>query len=302
MKNIHRLETISQAFDFMGLDKPKHPLVSVFYHEKMHSNKDLTGQTITSNFYQVVFKMNPASSFGYGRNSYDFQEGTMLFLKPGQVMTLPDWEFNNSNGGWSLLFHPDFIRKSQLGKHIDEYSFFSYDVNEALHLSDAEKKTLADLRDIIEKEYSLNIDKHSQKLIISNIELMLDYCTRFYDRQFYTRENLNVDIVSKFENLMKAYYASGKAIELGIPTVKFCGAELNMSANYLSDLLKKETGRNAQEYIQYFVIDKAKTKLLNSDETISQIAYSLGFEYPQYFSRLFKKKTGLTPNQYRQFN
>lgn len=302
MKNIHRLETISQAFDFMGLDKPKHPLVSVFYHEKMHSNKDLTGQTITSNFYQVVFKMNPASSFGYGRNSYDFQEGTMLFLKPGQVMTLPDWEFNNSNGGWSLLFHPDFIRKSQLGKHIDEYSFFSYDVNEALHLSDAEKKTLADLRDIIVKEYSLNIDKHSQKLIISNIELMLDYCTRFYDRQFYTRENLNVDIVSKFENLMKAYYASGKAMELGIPTVKYCGDELNMSANYLSDLLKKETGRNAQEYIQYFVIDKAKTKLLNSDESISQIAYSLGFEYPQYFSRLFKKKTGLTPNQYRQFN
>ncbi|MRT92903.1 AraC family transcriptional regulator [Ancylomarina sp. 16SWW S1-10-2] len=299
MKDIHRLETITQAHEFMGVEKPKHPLVSIFCHEKMYSNRELIGKAVTTDMYQVVYKMNTDGSFGYGRNTYDFQEGTMLFLKPGQVITMPEWEFNESNGGWSLFFHPDLIRKSPLGHIIDDYSFFSYDANEALHLSDDEKQTIAELRDKIVKEYSLNIDKHSQKLIVGSIEMMLDYCTRFYDRQFYTRENINKDLVSKFEHLLKKYYNSGLALKEGVPTVKYCGAELNISGNYLSDLLKKETGRNAQDHIHSFVIEQAKNRLVNSTNTVSEIAYDLGFEYPQYFSRLFKKKTGQTPLAYR---
>jgi AraC-like DNA-binding protein len=204
--------------------------------------------------------------------------------------------------GWTLAFHPDLIRKSNLANKIDTYSFFQYDVNEALHLSDDERKTLEELLDKIEKEYSQNLDRHSQNLIISNIELLLDYCIRFYDRQFYTRSNLNVDVVSRFENLLKDYYKTDKVIDLGIPSVKYCAQELNLSTNYLSDLLKKETGKTAQEHIHLFVIEKAKNYLLNSSNSISEIGYDLGFEYPQHFSNLFKSKTGLSPSEYRNMN
>ncbi|MCU4154567.1 AraC family transcriptional regulator [Carboxylicivirga sp. A043] len=226
-------------------------------------------------------------------------------MAPGQVVTFGDkqeWDKNEVKGGWSLNFHPDLIRRSHLGQHIDDYTFFSYEVNEALHLSDQEKTTIGEIRDKIIHEYSTNIDKHSQKLIISNIELMLDYCTRFYDRQFYTRENLNKDTVSRFEKVLKAYYNTGKQYETGVPSVKYCGAELNLSSNYLSDLLKKETGKNAQEHIHHFVVNRAKTTLLNSSDSVSQVAYALGFDYPQHFSKIFKKKTGLSPAEYRNVN
>jgi AraC-like DNA-binding protein len=173
-------------------------------------------------------------------------------------------------------------------------------VNEALHLSNDERNTLEELLDKIEKEYSQNLDRHSQNLIISNIELLLDYCIRFYDRQFYTRSNLNVDVVSRFENLLKDYYKTDKVIDLGIPSVKYCALELNLSTNYLSDLLKKETGKTAQEHIHLFVIEKAKNHLLNSSNSISEIGYKLGFEYPQHFSNLFKSKTGFSPSEYRK--
>lgn len=304
MSEIIRVRSITQIQESLGLEKPKHPLVTVYNHDNFKPNKHLTGKTMAFDLYQVTYKMCSDGSFGYGRNTYDFQEGTMVFMKPGQVVTFHEKEIEKHKaiGGWSLFFHPDLIRKSQLGQHIDDYTFFSYDVNEALHLSDEEKKTIAEIRDKIVTEYSMNIDKHSQKLIIANIELMLDYCTRFYDRQFYTRENLNKDVVSRFEHLLKDYYNSGKALETGVPSVKFCGAELNMSSNYLSDLLKKETGRNAQEHIHHFVVDKAKTILLNSTDSVSQVAYELGFEYPQHFSKVFKKKTGMSPAEYRMVN
>ena len=293
MSEIIRIKTISQIQDTLGLEKAKHPLVAVYQHDNFKSNKKLAGQTLAIDLYQVSYKMCAEGSFTYGRNSYDFQEGTLVFMKPGQVVSFNEMEHTEyaNKGGWSLFFHPDLIRKSQLGQHIDDYNFFSYDVHEALHLSDEEKLTIAEIRDKIVAEYCMNIDKHSQKLIVANIELMLDYCTRFYDRQFYTRENLNKDMVSKFENLLRDYYNNGKALETGIPSVKYCGAELNMSSNYLSDLLKKETGRNAQEHIHHFVVDKAKTILLSSRESVSQVAYELGFEYPQHFSKVFKKKT-----------
>jgi AraC-like DNA-binding protein len=300
MSTIKRIETITEVFSFFGTGKPKHPLVSLVKHDDIVPRKSLVGESVVIDLYQVTFKMCSDGSFGYGRNSYDFQEGTMIFTRPGQVITMHDWEPEQTNGGWTLMFHPDLLRKSELGRNIDNYTFFSYDVNEALHLSDDEKKTLLDIANKIETEYSLNIDKHSQKLIISNIELMLDYCMRYYDRQFYTRENINRDIVTKFETLLKDYYDNGKATESGLPTVKYCGEELNMSSNYLSDLLKKITGRNAQEHIHYFVIEKAKNLLLSVNDTVSSIAYDLGFEYPQHFSKIFKKKTGMSPAEYRR--
>ena len=302
MSDLIKVETITQVHEYFGLDKPKHPLVTVISHDKLNFYPEHNNMRVALDLYQVTIKDCGEGSIGYGRNSYDFQEGTMMFMQPGQVITVGDWSEEETVNGITLMFHPDLIRKSQLGKHIDDYTFFSYDVHEALHLSDDEKKSIIELMHKIEKEYSLNIDKHSQKLIVSTIELLLDYCNRYYDRQFYTRTNLNKDVVTKFEQLLKDYYKSGKLLETGIPSVAYCGTELNMSPNYLSDMLKKETGRNAQEHIHFFVIDKAKTQLLSSSESISQIAYGLGFEYPQHFSKIFKAKTGMSPAEYRNLN
>lgn len=303
MKEFININTITELHKILGFEKPKHPLVSVHYHaQKSADSNIIPGGRYALGLYNIGLKSGMSGSISYGRNSYDFHEGTMIFTKPGQVMSPGEKTYEDIVDGWTLNFHPDIIRKSELGSTIEKYSFFSYDVNEALHLSDDEIGELTGIVSKIEKEYSQNIDKHSQKLIISNIKLLLDYCTRFYDRQFYTRTNLNKDVVSKFEDFLRDYYNTNQALETGIPTVKFCGAELNMSPNYLSDLLKKETGRNAQEHIHFYLIDKAKTRLLNSGESISQIAYGLGFEYPQHFSKIFKAKTGMSPAEYRNSN
>ncbi len=302
MKEIIRIKTVSELHTALDLEKPKHPLVAVYQHVDLVPNDAFLNVSINIDLYQVNFKMCSAGSFQYGRNSYDFQEGTMVFMQPGQVASFEEWPHDDHTGGWSLVFHPDLIRKSALGRHIDDYSFFSYDANEALHISEEEKQTLFDIKEKIIKEYSLNIDKHSQKLIVSNIELLLDYCMRYFDRQFYTRSNLNKDVVSKFERLLKEYYQSDRPLFEGIPSVKYCGETLNISPNYLSDLLKKETGRNAREHIHFFLVDRAKTQLLGSNETVSQIAFDLGFEYPQHFSKIFKKKTGMSPLEFRNMN
>lgn len=209
---------------------------------------------------------------------------------------------DDSEKSWFLSFHPDLIRSSGLAEKMNQYSFFHYDVNEALHLSDDEKDTIKQLRDKIVQEYSQNLDRHSQHLIIANLELLLDYCVRFYDRQFFTRTNLNSDIVSRFDRILRSYYETDSIEELGSPTVTYFSKELNLSANYLSDLLKKETGKTAQEHIHLHIIEKAKTRLLNSTASISEIGYSLGFEYPQHFSNLFKSKTGQSPREYRNLN
>ena len=302
MENLIQVNTIAQVHEYFRLEKPKHPLVTVIQHSHETLQWDYGDVRFAVNLYQISYKGKLVGSMGYGRNSYDFHEGTMIFTSPGQVITQHDAEYQNEPESWSLIFHPDLIRKSELGKTIELYSFFSYDVNEALHISEEENHTITELANKIKKEYEQNIDKHTQKLIISNIELILDYCTRYYDRQFYTRTNLNKDIVSKFEHLLKNYFNSDNPLEMGIPSVRFCGAELNMSPNYLSDMLKKETGRNAQEHIHFYIVDRAKTRLLNSVESISQIAYGLGFEYPQHFSKLFKAKTGMSPAEYRSMN
>lgn len=302
MSDIIKVDTITHAHEIFGLDKPKHPLVSIYKHRDVNFSNIPVGLHYSVGMYHIMLKEGISGSIGYGRNQYDFHDGTIIFTGPGQVVSNTGKHNYEQATGWSLLFHPDLIRKSELGKNIDNYSFFSYDVHEALHLSQEERETITDLAAKIEKEYNQNIDKHSQNLIISNIQLILDYCTRYYDRQFYTRTNLNKDIVSQFEQLLKSYFNSDKPLDMGLPSVKFCGEELNMSPNYLSDLLKKETGRNAQEHIHFFIVDRAKTQLLNSGESISQIAYGLGFEYPQHFSKIFKAKTGMSPAEYRNLN
>lgn len=298
------INTISQAHQSVGLPAPKHPLVSVVNTADLKPTVDFRGVKVINNLYQITLKQLGCGNLIYGKNSYDYEEGTLVFTAPGQV-TVFEGEMpteNDTNNGWILAFHPDLIRKSNLADKISQYSFFSYEVNEALHLSEEELGTIEDLLDKIIKEYSHNLDKHSQNLIISNIELLLDYCTRFYDRQFYTRSNLNLDYVSKFEKLLKRYYEKKDVLEKGIPNVKYLASQLNFSSSYLSDILKKETGKTAQEHIHLFIIEKAKNKLLSSKISISQIGYSLGFEYPQHFSNLFKSKTGLSPSEYRSLN
>ena len=298
------IESISQAHQIAGLSKPKHPLVSVVKTKDLKPTLDIHGLKVVHHLYQITLKDARWGVLRYGKSSYDYEEGTLTFTSPGQVTMLEDdspIEVEDSKG-WAMLFHPDLIRKSTLGDKIDRYTFFTYEVNEALHLSEEELKTLEDLLDKIVNEYSRYIDKHSQHLIIANIELFLDYCTRFYDRQFYSRANLNSDIISKFERLLKDYFNYEKVVENGIPTVSYCAKALNLSTNYLSDLLKKETGKTAQEHIHLFVVEKAKNKLLNSNDSVSDVAYDLGFEYPQHFSQLFKSKTGMSPKEYRNLN
>jgi len=305
MKKNIEINTISQSLQMVGLPSPEHQLVSIVYNRDIKSAENLQGIKIINNLYTVIFKpTDNCSSFSYGRNTYDYEQGTLVFTAPGQVM-----EFNKDTAaeqidpdGWTLIFHPNLFRKSDLANKINRYSFFHYDSNEALHLSDKELKTIEDLLDKIVQEYSQKLDRHSQHLIVSNIELFLDYCLRFYDRQFFSRTNLNTDTISKFERLLNHYYISDKVSQTGIPSVEFCAKQLNVSPNYLTDLLKKETGKTTLEHIHLFLIEKAKNSLLNSSNTISEIGYSLGFEYPQHFSNLFKSKTGFSPTEYRHLN
>ncbi|MDG1804411.1 helix-turn-helix domain-containing protein [Flavicella sp.] len=300
MKEIIQINSISDSHEFLGLDKPKHPLISVLRTSTVLENFDVDNFKYSLGLFQISLKVNcPCSIVSYGRNSYDYQEGAMIFTAPNQVLEFKKEEVVEDNEGWTLAFHPDLIRKSELGKNIEKFNFFSYASNEALHLSEEEQKTVTEIVAKIEKEFSQNLDAHSQTLIISNLELLLNYCVRFYDRQFYTRTNLNQDIASRFEQLIKEYYFLEKQLESGIPTVQYFGEQMNMSSNYLSDLLKKETGQSTQDHIHKFIIEKAKNRLLNSKESASQIAYSLGFEYPQYFSKIFKKKTNMSPNEFR---
>jgi len=301
MKEIIKLNTISETHHFLGLEKPKHPLISVLRIGDILQNLEIDNVKYSLGLYQISLKDNCAFTIvNYGRNSYDYQEGTMIFTAPNQVLEFKKNETAKDDKGWTLAFHPDLIQKSELVKKMDSFSFFSYASNEALHLSEEERKTVTEIVEKIEKEFSNNIDTHSQTLIISNLELLLNYCVRFYDRQFYTRTNLNRDVESQFGQLLKDYYKQDKQLELGIPSVQYCGEAMNMSPKYLSDLLRKETGQSTQDHIHQYIIEKAKNRLLNSKESASEIAYSLGFEYPQYFSKIFKKKTTMSPNEYRQ--
>ncbi|WP_235294162.1 helix-turn-helix domain-containing protein [Portibacter lacus] len=300
MKEIIKLETIAETHQFLGIGNPKHPLISVLRIGEVLRQLEVDNVKYSLGLFQVSLKDNcPYTLVNYGRNSYDYQEGTMVFSAPNQVLEFKKAEAIEKDKGWTLVFHPDLLRKSELGKKMEKFSFFSYSSHEALHISDDERETISDIIQKIEKELSNNIDAHSQTLIISNLELLLNYCVRFYDRQFFTRTNLNQDIASEFEQFIQAYYRENKQLELGIPSVQYCGESMNLSPKYLSDLLRKETGKSTQDHIHKYIIEKAKNRLLNSKESASEIAYSLGFEYPQYFSKIFKKKTTMSPSEFR---
>ena len=302
-KTIH-IKSISQFRQIAGLSKPKHPKVSIDYGLDSQNMSDLMGVKIVSDLYFIVYKGGNCGHLTYGRNSYDFEEGTLLFFAPRQVIQYdgnPEQDLDHKEE-WRLAFHPDLIRESELSNQINSYSFFNYDTYEGLHVSEDEKTTIEEILSKILKEYNQHIDKHSQRLIITYIHLILDYCLRFYDRQFYTRTNLNSDILSKFERLLNTYYQTSKVQKFGIPTVSYCASELNLSPNYFSDLLRKETGKSAQEHIHSFIIEQAKNRLLNSSDKISEIGYSLGFEYPSNFSNLFKVKTGFSPKEFRNLS
>jgi len=302
MKEIIRIKSINEVHRFFGLEKPKHPLVSIIQINDEITNFDYGSVKYIFDFYQVNLKLGFSGSMSYGRNSYDFDEGTLTFIKPNQTVEINSHEIVTGSSGWTLMFHPDLIRKSELGKDIDEYSFFDYSLNEALHLSEKERNSLTSIIHKITEEYSQNIDKHSQELIIANIEMLLKYSKRFYDRQFFTRTNLNKDIVSNFYSVIKNYYSSDEPLSNGVLAVKSCADKLNLSVNYLGDLVKSETGKSAKDYIQEYVVEKAKNQLLGSNKSVSSIAYNLGFEYPQGLNKLFKSKVGLSPTEYRNSN
>jgi AraC-like DNA-binding protein len=298
MKNIvYKVHTISELHEITGFEKPKHPLVTVIDYSKIKvSNAPESGSFVCS-FYSVNFKKH--CNFVYGRQAFDHKEGTLHCTAPEQIITYDRKKEANSSEGWGLYFHPELIRNTTLGKKINEYTFFAYGENEALHLSEQEKQTLLSILKQMENEYNTNIDHYSHDLILSNIELLLNYCKRFYGRQFITRTNQSKDILVRFEAFMTAYFNSPKLKNNGIPAVKYCAAAMNLSPNYFSDLLKSETGKNTQEHIHYYLLEKAKIMLSESDKSINEIAYELGFEYPQNFSKLFKKKIGVSPTLFR---
>ena len=301
MKPILHLHSISDINAFIDY-KVRHPLVAVVDFSKIDEHIE-EGTRISSDFYIVMFKNYCANKLRYGRKSYDFQDGSLLCIAPKQVLTM-DSEIENKDDmmGWGLFFHPDLIRGTSLGSKMKEYSFFSYETNEALHLSDKEKQVLYEITQKINAELSENIDRHSQTLIVSNIELLLNYCTRYYDRQFITRKTSNLDILTKMEDVLTNFFHSADISEKGLPTVKYLAEQVHLSPNYLSDLLKRETGMNAKDRIHYYLIEEAKNLLLSTNKTVGELAFDLGFEYPQYFSRLFKSKTGMTPLEYRSAN
>jgi AraC-like DNA-binding protein len=309
MSEIFNIESVSQLKNFLGSSEIQHPLVTIIDFSKIEDFTEKLAEKFTTELYAIVLKGQYYGTLKYGRGTYDFQEGTLVFMAPKQVISADDEEIEKDVKpaphivmNWGIFFHPDLLRGTILSKKIKEYSFFSYESNEALHLSNKEKQMLTDIVLKIEFELSENIDSHSQNLIVSNIELLLNYCVRYYDRQFITRKISNKGILSRFENLLSAYFQSEDIQTNGLPSVRYCAENLNLSPNYLGDLLKKETGKNAQEHIHFYLIEEAKNRLMLSTKTVSEIAFELGFNYPQYFSKMFKNKTGLTPVEYRNLN
>ena len=297
MDEILKLETITQYNSMRGVET-LHPLVSVVDMSKATPTQSLR---IHFGFYCVFLKEVNCGDLKYGCNYYDYQEGTLVFMAPGQIVGVNSKEIVRPKG-WALLFHPDLIRGTSLGHNIKDYSFFSYEVYEALHLSEKERQIVMDCLNKIDYELKQSIDKHSKTLIANNIELLLNYCMRFYDRQFITRGNVNKDILVKFENLLDNYFQSEIPQTVGLPTVKYFADQLHLSPNYFGDLIKKETGKSAQEHLQLRLMDIAKERMFDTSKTISEIAYELGFKHPQHFSRMFKNETGYTPVEYRSLN
>ncbi|HXS35890.1 MAG TPA: helix-turn-helix domain-containing protein [Flavipsychrobacter sp.] len=289
------VNSVSQLHQLLSLPKPMHPLISVI---DLKDIKPSGKESIIFNFYSIWLEKNVESKLRYGQNYFDFDEGSMIFLSPGQVVS--SGNHKQTEYGWGLVFHPDFIRTYQLAKTIKTYGFFSYAINEALHVSESEEKVLNAILDNIANEYRARIDDFSQDVIIAEIELMLHYCDRFYHRQFLTRKSINHDLLTQVEDLLTDYFNDNTAMELGLPTVQYLGKKLNVSPGYLSDMLRTLTGQSAQQHIHNKIIEKAKELISATSLSVNEIAFQLGFEYAQSFNKFFKNKTDISPLQYRK--
>ncbi len=296
MDKILNLDSVDLYNKLYGLET-LNPLVSVIDLNKATSSVDLI--RFNYGIYALYLKLEKACDIKYGRQTYDYQEGTIVCFAPGQTAETNPTTDKVQVNAHGILFHPDLLRGTSLGKSIKKYTFFSYEVNEALHLSEEERSIVMDCLKIIRMELEHDVDKHSKTLLVNHIELLLNYCMRFYERQFITRGKINRDVLTRFENLLDEYFESALAEQDGLPTVKYFADKLCLSSNYFGDMFKKETGKSPQEYIQEKVIELAKERISDTADTVSQIAYSLGFQYPQHFCRLFKKRVGYTPSEYR---
>ena len=298
MDEVYRIDTVDDYNRVFGLET-KNPMVAVADLSQADVTKFTGEKTFSYGIYALFLKQTYCGDITYGRMPYDYQEGTVTSFAPGQVVRV-----NHKEGfrpdALGLLFHPDLIRGTSLGQDIRQYSFFSYSSNEALHLSEQEKAIYKDCLDKIRIEIEHPIDSHSKKLICRNIELLLDYCMRFYERQFITRKTVNKDVLTKFEDELDRYFQGDTAAAGGLPSVRYFAEKCFLSPNYFGDLIKKETGRTPQEYIQGKIIDIAKGELLGTTKTVNEISYALGFQYSQHFNRYFKRYTGMTPTEYRK--
>ncbi|HIX27836.1 MAG TPA: helix-turn-helix domain-containing protein [Candidatus Barnesiella excrementigallinarum] len=298
MEELIKLDTVDKYNKLFGLET-WHPMVSVVDLSKASQWPEHL--KVNYGVYALYLKETKCGDITYGRQPYDYQEGTIVCFAPGQVAET-EMQKDVRPLAHGLLFHPDFIRGTTLGQEIKKYSFFSYETREALHLSEEERAIIMDCLHKIEAELHHNIDRHSRRLITANIGLLLDYCMRFYERQFVTREVPNKDIIVRFERLLDEYFDSKAPQEIGLPTVKYFAEQVFLSPNYFGDLISKQTGKTVTEYIQTKLVDRAKELLLSSPKSMSEIAYSLGFQYPQHMSRMFKRVVGITPNEFRSTN
>ncbi len=296
MSEILKMDSIQEYHDFLKIET-RHPQVSALDLSEVspipHRRKNF-------GFFSIILKDTDCGELRYGRKKYDYQEGTLVFMAPGQVVGDDGDDTLFQMKGWALFFHPDFLRGTSLARKMKDYTFFTYEVDEALHMSQREREIVIDCIRSIREELQHSIDRHTRNIIISNIEVFLNHCVRFYERQFITRKEANKDILVRFEELLHAYLDSDKPLEGGIPSVSYCADKLHLSSNYFGNLIKHETGKSAIEYIQLVVISKIKDRLIASTgKSISEIAYGLGFRYPHHMSRMFKKIVGCTPQEYR---
>lgn len=298
---VHKVKTISEYHQYIGIQKPEHPLISLVDFESIKRMPGDDPISLVIDLYSIGLKRNFNGKMKYGQEEYDFDEGIMTFMAPGQVINI---EVNKNevlnHSGWLLLIHPDFLWNTPLANTISQYEYFGYSVNEALHLSEKEEATITGIMQNIVQEYRSSIDNFSQKIIIAQIELLLAYAERFYQRQFITRKITNHKILNRLEGLLTGYFNSDDIGKNGIPTVQYISEALNISPNYLSGLLKALTGQSTQQHIHDKLIEKAKEKLSTTDLSVSEIAYELGFEHSQSFSKLFKVKTNLSPSEFRE--